>query len=34
MSSERLKTYKVLRKVEYSQWLLDEDTHIYLLQRP
>jgi hypothetical protein len=34
VSSERLKTYKVLRKVEYSQWLLDEDTHIYLLQRP
>jgi hypothetical protein len=34
VSSEKLKTYKVLRQVEYSQWLVSEDTHIYLLKRP
>lgn len=34
VSSEPLKTYKVLRKVPYSQWLESDPTFIYLLQRP
>jgi len=34
VSAEPLASFTVLRRVEYSSWLQDDPTYIYLLRHP